>query len=81
MTDYKYYEVTCTSMEILKAYMKVPASIDFEEVCLKAREIDGGHFVLQDTDWQYDETREISEDSKMLDVPREYIEGDFKDDL
>ncbi len=61
--------------------MKVPASIDFEEVCLKAREIDGGHFVLQDTDWQYDETREISEDSKMLDEPREYIEGDFKDDL
>ena len=81
MTDYKYYEVTCTSMEILKAYMKVPASIGFEEVCLKAREIDGGQFVLQDADWQYDETREISEDSEMLDEPREYIEGDFKDDI
>ena len=64
-------------MQTLKVYMKVPASIGFEEVCLKAREIDGGNFVLQDADWQYDETTEISEDSKMLDEPREYTEEDF----
>ena len=77
MSNFKYYEVTATSMQTLKVYMKVPASIGFEEVCLKAREIDGGNFVLQDADWQYDETTEISEDSKMLDEPREYTEEDF----
>ena len=77
MSNLKYYEVTATSMQTLKVYMKVPASIGFEEVCLKAREIDGGNFVLQDADWQYDETTEISEDSKMLDEPREYTKEDF----
>ena len=77
MSNFKYYEVTATSMQTFKAYMKIPASIDFEEVCLKAREIDGGNFVLQDADWQYDETTEISEDSKMLDEPREYTKEDF----
>ena len=77
MSNFKYYEVTATSMQTLKAYMKVPASIEYEEVCLKAREIDGGNFVLQDADWQYDETKEISENTKMLDEPREYTEEDF----
>ena len=80
MTDYKYYEIKATSMQVFKAYLKVPAEIDSEKVCLKAREIDGGYFVLQDEDWEYGETREISEDSKMLDEPREYIKEDFKDD-
>ncbi len=80
MSDFNYYEVTCTSMQVLKAYMKVPASIDFEQVCLEARQIDGGHFVLKNEDWEYDETREIFKDSKMLDEPIEYIEEDFKDD-
>jgi hypothetical protein len=80
MTDYKYYEVIATSMQVFKTYIKVPAEIDFEEVCLKAREIDGGHFILQNEDWQYDETREIFEDSKMIDEPIEYTKEDFKDD-
>ena len=80
MTAFKYYEVKATSMQTLKTYIKVPASVDFEEVCLKAREIDGGHFVLQDADWQYDETTEISKDCKMLDEPREYTEEDFEND-
>ena len=78
--DFKYYEVTATSMQVFKTYIKVPASIEYEEVCLKAREIDGGHFVIQDEDWEYGETREIFEDSKMLDEPREYTEEEFKDD-
>lgn len=80
MTDFKYYEVTATSMQVFKTYLKVPASIDYEEVCLKAREIDGGYFVIQDEDWEYSETREISEDSKMLDEPREYTKEDFEND-
>ena len=78
MTNFKYYEVTATSMQVFKTYIKVPASIDYEEICLKAREIDGGYFVLQDEDWEYGETREIFEDSKMLDEPREYTEEDFE---
>ena len=77
MSNFKYYEVPATSMQTLKVYLIVPASIGFEEVCLKARELDGGNFVLQDADWQYDETTEISEDSKMLDEPREYTKEDF----
>ena len=80
MTDFKYYEVTATSMQVFKAYLKVPASIEYEEVWLKAREIDGGHFVLHGEDWEYDEILEISEDSKMLDEPREYTKEDFEND-
>ena len=80
MSNFKYYEVTATSMQVFKTYIKVPASIEYEEVCLKAREIDGGHFVLQNEDWQYDETREISKDCKMLDEPRDYTEEDFEND-
>jgi len=79
MTDYKYYEVTATSMQVFKAYIKVPAEIDFEEVCLKAREIDGGHFVLESEDWEYDETREILKSSK-IDEAIEYTKEDFQND-
>jgi hypothetical protein len=77
---FKYYEVTCTSMQVFKAYIKAPASIDFEQICLEARDIDGGAFVLQNEDWEYGETREIFEDSKMLDEPIEYIEEDFQEE-
>jgi hypothetical protein len=78
--EFKYYEVTCTSMQVFKAYIKAPASIDFEQICLEARDIDGGAFVLQNEDWEYDETREIFKDSKMIDEPIEYTEEDFEDD-
>lgn len=80
MNDFKYYEVTATSMQVFKTYIKAPAEIDFEEVCLKAREIDGGYFVLKSEDWEYEETKEIFEDSKMINEPREYTKEDFKDD-
>ena len=79
--EFKYYEVTCTSMQVFKAYIKAPASIDFEQICLESRDIDGGAFVLQNEDWQYAETIEIDEDSeKMLDEPIEYTEEDFQND-
>ena len=81
MTDFKYYEVTATSMEVLKCWIKVPASIDEDEVWEKAREIDGGNFISVDQDWQFDDVVEIDEESeKMQDEPIEYTEEDFKDE-
>ena len=79
MKKFKYYEATVTSRQILKVWMKVPASIDEEDVYLKAREIDGGNFVLDDQDWQFDDVIEIDEESdKMKDEPIEYTEEEFK---
>ena len=78
--NFKYYEVRCTSLEILKVWMKVPASIDEEDVYLKAREIDGGNFISVGNDWEYSDTIEIDEDSeRMLDEPIEYSLEDFED--
>ena len=78
---FKYYEVTATSMEVLKCWMKVPASVEYDEVWRKAREIDGGNFVLDDQDWQFDDVIEIDEESdKMKDEPIEYTEEEFEDE-
>ena len=66
MTDFKYYEVTATSMEVLKCWIKVPTSIDEDEVWEKAREIDGGNFISVDQDWQFDDVVEIDEESEKM---------------
>ena len=77
--DFKYYQVTATSMEVLKCWIKVPASVEYDEVWRKAREIDGGNFVLDNQDWQFDDVVEIDEESdKMKDEPIEYTEEEFK---
>ena len=78
---FKYYEVTATSMEVLKCWIKVPASKDEDEVWEKAREIDGGNFISVDQDWQFDDVVEIDEESeKMQDEPIEYTEEEFGDE-
>ena len=77
--DFKYYEVTATSMEVLKCWIRVPASKDEDEVWEKAREIDGGNFLSCSQDWQLDDVVQIDEDSeKMYDEPIEYTTEDFK---
>ena len=79
MNDFKYYEVTVTSMETLKAWMKVPASIDEEKIWLRAREIDGASYVSDsEGDWQLDEVLEIDSDSENMNEPIEYTMKDFK---
>jgi len=79
--EFKYYHVTATSMDVLEVYMKVPASINEENVYKEAREIDGGCYVSNGGDWQFDEVVEV--DEKMEWVPKNFIEytmEDFKND-
>tara|TARA_R100001443_G_scaffold73806_1_gene81727 strand:- start:427 stop:675 length:249 start_codon:yes stop_codon:yes gene_type:complete len=79
--EFKYYHVTATSMDVLEVYMKVPASINEEDVYREAREIDGGCYVSNGGDWQFDEVVEV--DEKMEWVPKNFIEytmEDFKND-
>ena len=79
--DFKYYHVTATSMDVLEVYMKVPASINEEDVYREAREIDGGCYVSNGGDWKFDEVVEV--DEKMEWLPENFIEytmEDFKND-
>ena len=74
---FKYYYVTATSMDVLEVYMKVPASINEEDVYKEAREIDGGCYVSNGGDWQFDEVVEV--DEKMEWVPKNFIEYTMED--
>ena len=75
--EFKYYHVTATSMDVLEVYMKVPASINEEDVYKEAREIDGGCYVSNGGDWQFDEVVEV--DEKMEWVPKNFIEYTMED--
>jgi len=75
--EFKYYHVTATSMDVLEVYMKVPASINEEDVYKEAREIDGGCYVSNGGDWQFDEVVEV--DKKMEWVPKNFIEYTMED--
>jgi hypothetical protein len=75
--EFKYYHVTATSMDVLEVYMKVPASINEEDVYREAREIDGGCYVSNGGDWQFDEVVEV--DEKMKWVPKNFIEYTMED--
>jgi len=75
--EFKYYHVTATSMDVLEVYMKVPASINEEDVYREAREIDGGCYVSNGGDWQFDEVVEV--DKKMEWVPKNFIEYTMED--
>jgi len=75
--EFKYYHVTATSMDVLEVYMKVPASINEEDVYREAREIDGGCYVSNGGDWQFDEVVEV--DEKMEWVPKNFIEYTMED--
>ena len=74
---FKYYHVTATSMDVLEVYMKVPASINKEDVYREAREIDGGCYVSNGGDWQFEGISEV--DEKMEWVPKNFIEYTMED--
>ena len=75
--DFKYYQVTATSMEVLKCWIKVPASVEYDEVWRKAREIDGGCYVSNGGDWQFDGVVEV--DEKIEKLPENFIEYTMED--
>ena len=75
--EFKYYHVTATSMDVLEVYMKVPASINEEDVYKEAREIDGGCYVSNGGDWQFDEVVEV--DEKIEKLPENFIEYTMED--
>ena len=69
-------------MDVLEVYMKVPASINEEDVYKEDREIDGGCYVSNGGDWQFDEDSmmEVVEvDEKMEWVPKNFIEYTMED--
>ena len=74
---FKYYLVTATSMDVLEVYMKVPASINKEDVYREARGIDGGCYVSNGGDWQFDEVVEV--DERMEKLPENFIEYTMED--
>ena len=74
---FKYYHVTATSMDVLEVYMKVPASINKEDVYREARGIDGGGYVSNGGDWQFDEVVEV--DEKIEKLPENFIEYTMED--
>ena len=74
---FKYYYVTATSMDVLEVYMKVPASISKDDVYREAREIDGGCYVSNGGDWQFDEVVEV--DEKIEKLPENFIEYTMED--
>ena len=78
---FKYYHVTATSMDVLEVYMKVPASINEDAVYTEAREIDGGCYVSNGGDWQFDEVVEVDEKiEKLTENVIEYTMEDFEND-